>query len=138
MCSCHLANGIHLVVVKFIFRVFPYPQTIWAGPIMLPHSALPQIAKAIPGFIASNVNSKVTMFLYVLKKQLLQSISADQDMLVVHAFDGLGEEHGRKAFDWALSVPGAIDQTGLKSLRQVAELQGTFPYSRSLLPVTVT
>lgn len=104
---------------------------------MLPHSALPRIAKAIPGFIGNNVDSKITMFLYVLKKQLLQSISADQDMLVVHAFDGLGEEHGRKAFDWALNVPGAIDQTGLKSLRQVAELQGTFPYPCFLLSVTV-
>ena len=105
---------------------------------MLPHAALPRIAKAIPGFTNSNVDSKVTMFLYVLKKQLLQSISAEQDMLVVHAFEGLGEEHGRKAFDWVLSVPGAIDQTGLKSLRQVAELQGTCPYLCSLLPVIMT
>lgn len=106
---------------------------------MLPHDALPQVAKAIPDFIARNEDPKVTMFLYVLKRQLLQSISADQDMLVVHAFDGLGEEHGRKAFDWALSVPGAIDQTGLNSLRQVAELQGTCPYySRSLFSVAVT
>lgn len=48
-------------------------------------------------------------------------------MLVVHAFDGLGEEHGRKAFDWALGVPGAIDRTGLKSLCQIAELQGMCP-----------
>lgn len=66
------------------------------------------------------------MFLYVLKKEVLESIHVDQDMLVVHAFDAHGEEHGRsdEGFCWALGLKGAIDGTKIMNLRGVADLQG--------------
>ncbi len=66
------------------------------------------------------------MFLYVLKKELLESIGVDQDMLVVHTFDAHGEEHGRsdEGFGWALRLKGAVDGTKRMNLRGVADLQG--------------
>ena len=63
-----------------------------------------------------------------MRKEVLAFIGADQDMLVIHAFDALGEEHGRKEFAWALDIEGAIDQTkGNMKLRDVSALQGNFP-----------
>lgn len=66
------------------------------------------------------------MFLYVLKKGLLDFLGVGQDMLVVHAFDAHGEEHGRseEGFGWALALKGAVDQTKVMNLRRVAALQG--------------
>lgn len=69
------------------------------------------------------------MLLYVVKKKLLASIGTDQDTLVVHAFDGNGEEHGRRAFQWALGIPGAIDQTTITGLRGVTGLQGEYTFA---------
>lgn len=66
------------------------------------------------------------MFLYVLKKELLDSMGADQDMLVVHAFDAHGEEHGRSeaGFGWALKLNGAVDGTKVMNLKGLSDLQG--------------
>ena len=66
------------------------------------------------------------MFLYVLKKELLGSLGVGQDMLVVHAFDAHGEEHGRseQGFRWALALDGAVDGTKVMNLRGVADMQG--------------
>lgn len=65
------------------------------------------------------------MFLYVLKKEILQLIGVHQDMLVVHAFDAHGEEHGRseEGFGWALKLKGAVDMTKSMNLKGVADLQ---------------
>ena len=66
------------------------------------------------------------MFLYVLKKELLQSIGISQDMLVVHAFDAHGEEHGwsDEGFGWALKLKGAVAGTKAMNLKAVADMQG--------------
>lgn len=64
------------------------------------------------------------MFLYVVKGRLLESIGTDSDMLVIHAFDAHGEEHGRTSFQWALDIPGAVDETKTTALAGVANLQG--------------
>ncbi|RDW76312.1 FAD-binding oxidoreductase [Aspergillus mulundensis] len=111
------------VLVQVKLRVFRYPQDIWAGPILLPREALEQVAKGIESFLAGPVDPKITMFLYVVTGRLLESIGSDSDMLVVHAFDANGEEHGRESFAWALDIPGAVDQTKLKTLAGVAALQ---------------
>lgn len=63
------------------------------------------------------------MFLYVIRKSLLETISTAQNVLVVHAYDANGEEHGRKAFKWALDIPGAIDQTDITDMEGVTKLQ---------------
>ncbi|KAF9889041.1 hypothetical protein FE257_008018 [Aspergillus nanangensis] len=111
------------VVVQFVLRVFRYPQKIWAGPILIPREQLSQVAKGIARLVSEPVDPKVTMFFYVMKKRLLQSIRADSDMLVIHAFDAHGEGHGRANFQWALDIPGTVDQTRVMTLAGVADLQ---------------
>ncbi|KAE8139932.1 FAD-binding domain-containing protein [Aspergillus pseudotamarii] len=111
------------VLVQVVLRVFPYPQTIWAGPILIPREQLEGVAGGIANFVSKPVDPKITMFLYVVKKRLLESIGTDTDMLVIHVFDAHGEVHGRASFQWALDIPGAIDQTRITCLEGVANLQ---------------
>lgn len=115
-----------IVVTAFKLRAYPYTQSIYAGPIYLPKDSLPEIARAVADFTQRSHDEKMGMFLYVLKKELLQSIGVDQDMLVVHAYDAHGEEHGRsnEGFGWALKLKGAVDGTKPMNLRGVADLQG--------------
>lgn len=112
------------MLVQVVLRVFPYPQTIWAGPILIPREQLEGVAGGIANFVSKPVDPRITMFLYVVKQRLLESIGSDTDMLVIHAFDAHGEVHGRASFQWALDIPGAIDQTRITSLEGVANLQG--------------
>lgn len=79
------------------------------------------------------------MFLYVLKKELLDSLGVGQDMLVVHAFDAHGEEHGRseQGFGWALELKGAVDETKVMNLRGVADMQSEIFSQQLLLGWTV-
>ena len=58
-------------------------------------------------------------------------------MLVVHAFDAHGEEHGRsdEGFGWALKLKGAVDGTKSMNLKGVADLQGemhSIPFIRKI------
>ena len=119
-------------MTAFKLRAIPYTKSIWAGPILLPRGALEgdslrRVAKDIAAMANRKTEPKVAMFLYVMKKELLQAIGATSDMLVVHAFDALGEEHGRSdaAFKWVLEIPGAVDSTRVMNLRGVADMQGT-------------
>ncbi|CAG8947181.1 unnamed protein product [Penicillium salamii] len=112
------------VVTQVKLRAFLYPQEIWAGPILIPRDRLQEVAEGIEGFLSGPVDPKITMFLYVVNGRLLQSIGTDSDMLVIHAFDANGEEHGRSCFKWALDIPGAIDQSKITTLSGVAKLQG--------------
>lgn len=111
------------MVVQVVLRVFPYPQNIWAGPILIPREQLHQVAEGIATLVSEPVDPKITMFLYVVKKRLLESIGTDSDMLVIHAFDAHGEAHGRASFRWALDIAGAVDQTRTTTLAGVADLQ---------------
>ncbi|RAK90233.1 FAD binding domain-containing protein [Aspergillus costaricaensis CBS 115574] len=111
------------VVVEVVLRVFPYPQNIWAGPILIPREQLEVTADEIARFVSRPLDPKISMFLYVVKKRLLKSIGADSDMLVLHVFDACGEAHGRVNFQWALNIPGAIDQTKVTTFAGVADLQ---------------
>ncbi|KAL2862481.1 FAD-binding oxidoreductase [Aspergillus lucknowensis] len=110
-------------IVQVILRVFPYPQNIWGGPILIPREKLEQVAEGIERFLAKPLDPKVTMLFYVLKKKVLESMGVDSDMLLIHALDALGEQHGRDAFRWALDIPGAVDRTEITSLAGVAGLQ---------------
>ena len=42
-----------------------------------------------------NTDPKVSLFVYLLKKEYLGFGEADDDMIVLHVFDALGEKHGR-------------------------------------------
>ena len=120
-------------MTTFKLRAHPYTQSIFAGPIFLPKNTFTDIAPAIAKFTSECQDGKMAMFMYVLRKELLTWMDADQDMLVMHVFDARGEEHGRSnaGFGWALKLKGAIDGTKVMSLRQVSELQGedNFEYS---------
>ncbi|OJJ06521.1 hypothetical protein ASPVEDRAFT_45890 [Aspergillus versicolor CBS 583.65] len=115
------------VLVSAVLRVFPYPQDIWTGAILVPSEHLEQVAEGVSNFASHESDPKVTMFLYVLKEKVLKSIApeAKSDMMVIHAFDANGEAHGRESFKWALDIPGAIDQTKMSTLAGVADLQKT-------------
>ncbi|RAL06923.1 FAD-binding oxidoreductase [Aspergillus homomorphus CBS 101889] len=111
------------VITQVKLRVFPYPQKIWAGPILVPRERLQEVAEGIESFLSKPVDPKITMFLYVVKGRLLESIGTNSNMLVIHAFDANGEEHGRSCFKWALEIPGAVDQSKITTLSGVANLQ---------------
>lgn len=122
------------VVTSFKLRAYPYTQSIYAGQILLPKNKVPEIARAVADFTQRSHDSKLGMFLYVLKAELLEKLlknsNVKEDMLVVHAFDAHGEEHGRSddGFGWALRLEGAIDETTTMNLKGVADLQSqTFP-----------
>lgn len=121
------------MVAQVVLRVFRYPQNIWAGPILIPCEQLQAVAEGIAHFTSKPVDPKVTMFLYVVKKRLLESIGTDSDMLLILAFDAHGKDHGRDSFKWALDIPGAVDQTKITNLAGVADLQGQAIYLVSML-----
>ncbi|KAF1983616.1 FAD-binding domain-containing protein [Aulographum hederae CBS 113979] len=113
------------VVTQFKFRARKYTQTIWAGPILVPNTpaSLIRIAEGIVAMDGGKRVPQVAMFLYMMRKEILQEMGAEGDMLVVHAFDALGEAHGREAFGWVLEMQGVVDRTGVMNLRGVAGLQ---------------
>jgi hypothetical protein len=122
------------VVTAFKFRTRFYSQKIWAGPILLPNTqdVLKKVAKGIIAMEAGNNNPKLAMFLYLMRKDVIVALGGKDDMLVVHAFDANGEQHGREAFAWALDIEGAMDMTSIKNLRGVSDMQGTRPTSSQL------
>ncbi|KAJ5338862.1 hypothetical protein N7452_005590 [Penicillium brevicompactum] len=111
------------VLVQVKLQVILYPRKIWAGQIPIPRERLEQVAEGIANFLSKPVDPKITMFLYVVKGRLLESIGSDLDVLVIHAFDAHGEKHGRANFQWALNIPGAVDKTMITTLAGVANLQ---------------
>ena len=127
------------IVTSFKFQARPYPENgkIYAGPILIPRDKVPEAAKGLMSmFDHGEVDPKVSLFLYVMRKELLHLIGATQDVLVVHCHDGKGEEHGRKMFKWALDIEGAIDQTtGGNTIKDIADLQGkNSPFPPHLAP----
>lgn len=136
-----LLTSQRIVVTAFKLRAYRYTQSIYAGPILLPKDTLPQIARAVADFTQRSHDEKMGMFLYVLKKELLEWMDVHQDMLVVHAFDAHGEEHGRsdEGFGWALRLEGAVDKTKTMNLKGVADLQSkmySMPSFRETRPLT--
>ncbi|KPI38969.1 uncharacterized protein AB675_4445 [Cyphellophora attinorum] len=120
-------EGGFAAVARFKFNAKPFPENgnIWGGPIMIPREKAPEVAKGIAAMCArEDTNPKVALFVYVLKKEILHFLGADQDMLVIHAYDAFGEEHGRKEFAWALDFEGAIDKTRSQmTMREMTDLQ---------------
>jgi hypothetical protein len=118
------------IVTRFKFSVKPFEENghIWAGPILLPRGRVKEVASGIAKMCGrKDVHPKVALFLYVMKKEALKFIKGGEleDMMVVHAYDALGEEHGRKEFEWALEMEGAIDLTrGGMTMKDVCDLQG--------------
>src|SRR6201999_3117680 len=103
-----------LVVTKFKLKAYKYTQNIWGGQILVPMDKQADVIHGIAGMNAQpDLSRKVAMFLYHTSGPLLKELGASGDMLVFHAFDAHGEEHGRRQFQWALEIPGIIDTTKL-------------------------
>jgi hypothetical protein len=66
---------------------------------------------------------KIAMFLYLMQKEIIQALGGKDDMLVVHAYDAVSEDHGREAFKWAFQIDGALDRTAILNSRGVADMQ---------------
>jgi hypothetical protein len=84
---------------------------------------LQRIAEGIVSMDSAPRDPKVAMFLYLMRKEIIVALGGTDAMLVVHAFDSNGEEHGRQRFKWALEMEGAMDMTETKNLRGVADMQ---------------
>lgn len=115
-------------VTAFKLQAHPYPTRIWSGPIFIPTSQRDKVAEGVVKAARRTDQEKVAMYLYCVKKEALAALGATEDMLVVHAFDANGEEHGKgeAGFKWALDIPGAMPQMGVMNLREVSALQGGF------------
>ena len=70
---------------------------------------------------------QASMDLYVLRKEQAAEMDATEDLLIVQAFDALGDEHGRSehGFKWALEIPDAKDMTKITNLRGTSQMHGT-------------
>ena len=107
--------------------MYPAPKDIFCGPILLPRTAVPEVAKRIAEFDARSQDPRVSLFIYVLPKGTMALVEGQkEDLLVVHAYDSRGEAHARNedGFKWALDIPGAIDMTRTMNMKEVASLQG--------------
>jgi len=142
-------GGGFAIVTHFKFRARHFPQNgqLWGGPILIPRTKVAEVAKGVVSMVEKDARAeeeqpstkgKTSMFLYVMRKELLAFIGATQDMLVIHGFDERGTEAGRKEFKWALEMDGAIDQTkGDMTLSDVSKLQGKLNTPHSTVSCTV-
>lgn len=112
-------GGGFAIATQFKFRARRHSENgkIWGGPILIPRDGVKAAAKGVMSMVQADIEGrlspKVSMFLYFLLKNYLAlvGIESDQDMTLIHAYDGRGEEEGRETFKWALEIEGAIDQT---------------------------
>jgi hypothetical protein len=75
--------------------------------------------------------------LYVVSKAQAAHMGATEDLLIVQAFDALGEEHGRSedGFKWALDIPGSADMTKVTDLKGVSMMHGKSSCLQSIFPL---
>ncbi|KIW30139.1 uncharacterized protein PV07_05908 [Cladophialophora immunda] len=118
-------NGAFAVVTRFKLRARKYEPRIWGGYIFIPKTELRAVVQGIAAMDARPPNPKVALGLFVMRKEQLIHIGAKEDMLMILAFDALGETHGRgdDGFGWALDCPGAVDTTKIIDLSGMAKLQ---------------
>lgn len=67
-----------------------------------------------------------SVFMFVERKFKFEN-ALDGENLVFQVFDRNGEAHGREAFSWALTLPGAQDFTRSGTMLEVAKIQGSNP-----------
>ncbi|OQV09007.1 FAD binding domain-containing protein isoform 1 [Cladophialophora immunda] len=127
-------NGAFAVVTRFKLRARKYEPRIWGGYIFIPKTELRAVVQGIAAMDAKPPNPKVALGLFVMRKEQLIHIGAKEDMLMILAFDALGETHGRgdDGFGWALDCPGAVDTTKIIDLSGMAKLQGSVGKRASL------
>lgn len=109
------------VVTQFKFKARQYPQQIWAGPIVLPKSALQQVAEGISAMTHKPRVPQISMFLLALPGEAL-GLESGKEYLMIQAYDALGEQHARsdQGFKWAMDIPGAQVWGQTTTLREYA------------------
>ncbi|KAG9566968.1 cysteine desulfurase, partial [Aureobasidium melanogenum] len=109
------------IVTAFKLKVYKCSQNIYSGSIKFPRSALQQVAKGVEGF-SRRMEEWPGAAMYLYNTDLMEGSfigAAAQPGIAIWLFDPEGEEHGRKIFDWAFEIDGAVDETKVMSLRQV-------------------
>lgn len=109
------------IVTAFKLRVYNYSQNIYSGSVKFPRSALQEAAKEIEVF-TSRMEEWPGTAMYLYNTDLMEGSfigAAPQPGIAIWLFDPEGEEHGRKIFEWAFKIEGAVDETKVMNLRQI-------------------
>ncbi|KAH0005029.1 cysteine desulfurase, partial [Aureobasidium melanogenum] len=115
------------IVTAFKLKVYKYSQNIYSGSIKFPRSALREVAKGVEGF-GRRMEEWPGAAMYLYNTDLMEGSfigAAAQPGIAIWLFDPEGEEHGRKIFDWAFEIHGAVDETKIMNLRQI-NIHGVF------------
>lgn len=77
-------------------------------------------------FSASELDAGVSVFMFLEQKKFqgMYDHEGGEGLIVFQIFDSNGQVHGRKAFDWILELPGAIDSTREGHMLEVIKTQG--------------
>ncbi|KAH9895437.1 hypothetical protein F4778DRAFT_272429 [Xylariomycetidae sp. FL2044] len=128
------------IMTNVILKAHRYPIDIWSGLILVPRRHLRQLASDIETFTTSTLDPKITFFMYLAPRMLLPIILEKpendkdaEDMFILHVYDALGEEHGRKAFSWALDKSGTIDRTTITTMKGVVDMQANAAMMRGTM-----
>lgn len=109
------------IVTTFKLKVYKYSQNIYSGSIKFPRSALQEVAKGVEAF-ARKMEEWPGSAMYLYNTDLMEGSfigATPQPGIAIWLFDPEGEEHGRKIFDWAFKIDGAVDKTKVMNLRQI-------------------
>lgn len=120
-----------VVVTKVVLQAHHYSQKLWSGNIIVPRVFLPQVARGVADFAASNPDPSVSVFLVILQEKLMDYMHAEGDnpgdpkggIVILQAFDSKGEAHAREVLRWAFELPGAIDNSRETDMMGVLNMQ---------------
>ncbi|KAF6838945.1 cysteine desulfurase [Colletotrichum plurivorum] len=112
------------VITKAIFRLHPISRDIYCGTIVAPSTCLTEAATRMTHYLGTYKEPGTSVFMFVERKfnEMFEN-AHDGDNLVFQVFDRNGEAHGREAFAWALTLPGAQDFTRSGTMLEVAKIQ---------------
>lgn len=116
------------IVTAFRLKVYKYSQNIYSGSIKFPRSALREVAREVEEF-ARRMEEWPGTAMYLYNTDLMEGSfigAAAQPGIAIWLFDPEGEEHGRRIFDWAFKIEGAVDETKVMNLRHVNIQGGKF------------
>ncbi|KAF6805399.1 FAD binding domain-containing protein [Colletotrichum sojae] len=116
------------VITKAIFRLHPISRDIYCGTIVTPSTCLTEAAARMTHYFDTYKEPGTSVFMFLERKfnEMFEN-AHDGDNLVFQVFDRNGEAHGREAFAWALTLPGAQDFTRSDTMLDVAKIQGLNP-----------
>ena len=123
-------GGSFCAVTRFKLRAYKCSQEIYAGSIIIPRRHLSLVAKGVAEMQSrakkGELPPEVAMDLYVVRKEQAAHMGATEDLLIVQAFDALGQHHARTelGFKWALDIPDMMNMTKTTTLKGVSQNHG--------------